>query len=270
MPPARDFGGARSFRFKCLVVASFRGVPFRVQTGAGRPDRGAAVNRRDDAPRQFVLALDHRQSFDRAEFLPGSGNIAALTWIDRWPDWPSNTLALAGPEGAGKSHLAAIWAHAANALTITGNSIEEAAVPDALATGALVIEDLGSTSLAEAALFHLLNLAKEQRAWVLVTARRPPTHWPIVLADLASRLRAMPVVTLTAPDDAMLRGVLVKQFADRQLAVDDGLIGFLAERIERSYAAARNVVAELDHAALALKRPVNRALAGEILGRRSF
>jgi len=114
-------------------------------------------------------------------------------------------------------------------------------------------------------MFHLLNLAREQRAFVLLTARTAPAGWPIALPDLASRLRALPVVTLAAPDDAMLRAVLVKLFADRQLAVDDGLIAYLMVRIERSFAAARRVVAALDREALRRQRPVTRALAYEIL-----
>lgn len=222
----------------------------------------------DLGPRQLVLALDHGQDFDRAEYLSGAGNAAALALIERWPDWPAHAIALSGPEGAGKSHLAAIWASAAGAQTVPARSIERAMVPQALVAGALVIEDAGEGGLDEAALFHLLNLAKEQQAWILITARGVPTGWPIALADLASRLRALPVAVLAAPDDALLRALLVKQFADRQLAVDDALIRYLVERIERSYAAARRVVAELDHAALQQKRPVNRVLAGEILARR--
>jgi chromosomal replication initiation ATPase DnaA len=142
-------------------------------------------------------------------------------------------------------------------------------VPHALATGALVIEDACHRDLDEAAMFHLLNLAREERAYVLLTARDAPTLWPVALPDLASRLRALPAVSLAAPDDALLRAIMVKLFADRQLAVDDALIGYLMTRIERTCAAARAAVAELDHAALRLKRPVNRALAGEILRARA-
>ncbi len=217
------------------------------------------------SPRQLALALGHRESFDREDFLPGPGNEAALALIERWPDWPSQAIALTGPEGAGKSHLAAIWAHAAGGRVISSRAIDSAVVPRALSTGALVIEDAGCGHLDEAALFHLLNLAKEERAYVLVTARSAPAGWPIALRDLASRLRAMPVAMLAPPDDAMLGALLVKLFADRQLAVDEALIAYLVKRIERSFAAARAAVALLDHAALRLKRPVNRALAGAIL-----
>jgi chromosomal replication initiation ATPase DnaA len=219
------------------------------------------------SPRQLALALGHRESFDREDFLPGPGNEAALALIERWPDWPSQAIVLAGPEGAGKSHLAAIWAHAAGGRVISSRAIDATAVPRALSTGALVIEDAGCGRLDEAALFHLLNLAKEERAYVLITARCAPAGWtpPIAICDLASRLRAMPVATLAPPDDAMLGALLVKLFADRQLAVDEALIAYLVKRIERSFAAARAAVALLDHAALRLKRPVNRALAVEIL-----
>jgi chromosomal replication initiation ATPase DnaA len=216
-------------------------------------------------PRQLSLALGHRESFDRADFLCGRGNAAALALIDHWTGWPARALALIGPEGSGKSHLAAMWAETAGARVIAGRSLDAASVPQALATGALAVEDADRCALDEAALFHLLNLAREQSAYLLVTARRPPASWPIRLPDLASRLRALPVATLDAPDDALLAAVLVKLFADRQLAVDERLIDFLVHRIERSFAAAQAAVAELDSEALRLKRPVNRALAAEIM-----
>jgi chromosomal replication initiation ATPase DnaA len=222
----------------------------------------------DPGPRQLAFALDPRENFSREDFLRGPGNAAALDLVESWPNWPARTIALIGPEGSGKSHLAAIWAAAAGGRRLASRALDEAAVPGALSTGALVIErgidDLPDVD--ERAMFHLLNLAQEQRAFLLITARTAPAGWPIGLPDLASRLRALPVVALAAPDDAMLRAVLVKLFADRQLAVDDGLIGYLMVRIERSFAAARAVVAELDREALRRQRPVTRALAGEILG----
>ena len=136
--------------------------------------------------------------------------------------------------------------------------------PAELATGALVVEDLAEGKFDERALFHLLNLVREEDAYLLITARSQPTMWQISVLDLTSRLRALPVVTLSPPDDALLRAVIVKLFADRQLAVEEGLIGYLASRIERSFAAARAAVDALDREALRLKRPVTRALAGEL------
>ena len=222
----------------------------------------------NEIPRQLPLALGFSEKFGREDFLPGPSNAAALALIERWPDWPARTVALIGPEGSGKSHLAAIWAKSAGARSIASHAIAPMTVPTALATGALVIEDLREDAGEDAALFHLLNLAREQGDFVLITARTPPSAWTIRLRDLASRLRAVPIVTLAAPDDALLRAVMVKLFADRQLAVDEGLIGYLATRIERSFAAARAIVAELDREALRQKREVNRGLAAELLRER--
>jgi chromosomal replication initiation ATPase DnaA len=220
-------------------------------------------------PRQLSLALGHRESFDRADFLCGRGNETALALIDHWTEWPARALALTGAEGSGKSHLAAIWAQAAGARVIAARALDAASVPQTLATGALAIEDADRGKLDEAALFHLLNLAREQAAYVLITARRPPASWPTKLPDLASRLRALPTVALDPPDDVLLAAILVKLFADRQLVVDERLIEFLVNRIERSFAAAQAAVAELDSEALRLKRPVSRALAAEIMRGRS-
>lgn len=215
-------------------------------------------------PMQLALALDHAESHAREDFLAGPSNAAALSLIERWPDWPSRTMLLRGPEGSGKSHLAAIWARASGARMLSPRSLDGADVPIALATGALVLENLAEGRFDEAALFHLLNLAREEHAYVLITARSAPSTWRIAVPDLASRLRALPVVALTAPDDALLRAVIVKLFADRQLAVDESLVAYLTTRIERSFAAARAAVDALDREALRLKRPVTRVLAAEL------
>jgi chromosomal replication initiation ATPase DnaA len=174
-------------------------------------------------------------------------------------------MLLVGPEGSGKSHLAAIWAEQAGARSISAHALTPAAVPGALATGALVVEDLRPTDFDERAMFHLLNLAREDEAFVLITGRVPPVAFEVELRDLRSRLRAAPVVPLLPPDDLLFRGLIIKFCADRQLSIDETVVSYLVTRIERSYAAARQAVGLLDTEALRLGRPVTRALAVEVL-----
>ena len=216
------------------------------------------------SPRQLVLALDHATSFAREDFLTGPSNAAAFSLIERWPDWPNSIVALVGPEGSGKSHLAAIWAETAGARVLAAKLLAHGDLPAALATGALVLEDLAFAGLDERPLFHLINLAREEGAYVLITSRSPLASFPVTIRDLASRLRAVPSVTLAAPDDALLRSLIVKLAADRQLAVDDALVRFLVNRIERSFAGARAAVARLDEEAMRQHRPLTRALAAEV------
>jgi len=216
------------------------------------------------APRQLVLALPHAESFAREDFLAGPSNAAALALIERWPDWPAPVMALVGPEGSGKSHLAAIWAEMSGARVVSARRLSEIDLPAAFATGALVVEDLEPGSLDERALFHLLNLAREEGAFVLVTSRLAPAGLKVDIRDLASRLRSLPVVTLEAPDDDLLRAVIVKLAADRQIAADRALVNYLATRIERSFAAARAAVIALDEEAMRRQRPVTRALAAQL------
>jgi chromosomal replication initiation ATPase DnaA len=216
-------------------------------------------------PRQLAFALPHAESLSRDNFLAGPSNAAGVALIDSWPDWPSRIMLLVGPEGSGKSHLAAIWAEQAGARSISAHALTAAAVPGALATGALVVEDLKPSDFDDRALFHLMNLAREDEAYVLITARVPPSAFEIELRDLRSRLRAVPTVSLLPPDDALFRALIVKFCADRQLAVDEAVVSYLATRIERSFAAARQAVELLDSEALRLGRPVTRALAAELL-----
>ncbi len=159
--------------------------------------------------------------------------------------------------------MATIWAAAAGARVVSGRALGETDIPAALATGALVIEDAAAI-MDERALFHLINLAREEGAFLLFTARAAPSLWPLALPDVVSRLRALPVVVLQAPDDAMLRGVIVKLAADRQLQLDEGVVGYIVQHIERSFAAARTAVMALDSEALRQGRPPSRALAAEM------
>jgi chromosomal replication initiation ATPase DnaA len=213
---------------------------------------------------QLVLSLGHAESFAREDFIAGASNSAALKLVDNWPDWPSHAVALAGEEGAGKSHLASIWGQRAGARFLSGRLLDKVNLPTAFSTGALVVEDFAADQVDEVALFHLLNLARETQAYVLFTARAAPATWPVTLPDLVSRLRAMPVVTLSPPDDGLLRALMVKLAADRQLDLDDAVLTYLGHRIERSFASVRDAVFHLDREAMRQQRPVTRALAAEL------
>lgn len=215
-------------------------------------------------PRQLALALSHSESFAREDFLGGPSNATAVSLIERWPDWPDRMMLLVGPRGAGKSHLAAIWAEASGARRVAARSTDAANLPAMFATGALVLEDIAAGRFDEAALFHLINFAREERAFVLMTARETPAAWNITVPDLASRLRVLPVVELAAPDDALLRALIVKLFSDRQLTVEESLVAYLAARIERSFEGVHRAVERLDREALRQQRPVTRALAAEL------
>ncbi len=199
------------------------------------------------------------------DFLVSASNEAAYSVLEAWPDWPDPILLLTGPPSSGKSHCAAIWAARAHAWSLTRAALREEDVPRLVSAGALVVEDCDRVQGHEAALFHLLNLARERRTSVLLTAERAPEHWGLSTADLLSRLRLAPRVAIEEPDDGLLRAVLVKLFVERQLVVDTSVVEFLALRLDRSIAAAREAVERLDRLGLERGRRITRALAGEIM-----
>ena len=216
-------------------------------------------------PRQlaFDLPVDSRHGVE--DFLVGPTNEAAYALIEAWPAWPDAWLRLIGPEGAGKTHLAAIWAKMAHAWTVRAQEVTQENVPHLVSQGALVVEDCDSGRLDEPALFHLMNAIKAKRGSLLLTARSAPDLWQLKVPDLLSRLRLAPHAEIEPPDDALLRAVLVKLFIDRQLIVDTGIIEMLALRMERSFAGASALVDGLDRLSLERGRRVTRALAGEAL-----
>jgi chromosomal replication initiation ATPase DnaA len=217
------------------------------------------------APDQLILDLPHRPALGAEDFLISTSNQAAADIVDRWPDWPHRSVLVVAPAGAGKTHLANVWRLKSGAAAFAAGALGE---PDvARARGALLIEDLHAGVGHERALFHLLNLVREHKLSMLLTSRLPPGELEVSLPDLRSRLRALPLVAISAPDEALLKAVLVKHFADRQLAVEPHVISYIALHMERSMEAAATIVAEIDQRALAAHRKVTRGLAGEVLGR---
>ncbi|MBM1173366.1 DnaA ATPase domain-containing protein [Microvirga arabica] len=219
-----------------------------------------------EAPKQLAFDLPLDPRFGAEDFLVSPSNEQAYGLIESWPDWPDTILLLVGPRGSGKSHLASIWATNAHAWTVDAAAITHDKVPHLVSNGALAIEDMDEAERDEPALFHLLNLAREKKASLLITCETPPDRWGLKTPDLLSRLRLAPSTTLDAPDDALLKAVLVKLFVDRQLVVDTSVVDYIALRIERSLAKASEIVALLDREALSRGRRVSRAIAAEILG----
>jgi chromosomal replication initiation ATPase DnaA len=211
---------------------------------------------------QLPLSLAHPPNYRRDDFVVAPSNAAALALIERWPDWPSPVVTLTGPAGSGKTHLVRIWAAAAAATIVAAAGLGAASLPE---NGPVAVEDVGG-DLAETALFHLVNEVAERGQHLLLTAREPPERWPIALPDLKSRLRLATPAAVGAPDDDLLRRVLVKLFADRQLLVERSVIDYLLNRMDRSFAAAAALVDSLDRAALAEGRRITRALAARFVG----
>lgn len=216
-----------------------------------------------DRPRQLPLDLPVPVSYGRDDYVVGAANRAAFDLLTGSAQ-SAETIVLVGPEGAGKTHLAGLFAAATDARTIAAADLGAVDPFDLAAAGAVVVEDAGP-GLDERALFHLLNAVRQRAGRCLVTTRTPPADWGLRLADLASRLRAATPVELGLPDDALLEALLAKHFGDRQTVVDPAVVAFLARRMERSFAAAARLVAALDRAALAEKSPITRPMAARVL-----
>lgn len=232
------------------------------------------MNEKPVPSQQIPLALPVHSAQAREDLIVSEANRVAVELLDAWPDWPGSVAIIVGPPGSGKSHMARIWAQAAHAPVTMMRELDVSSQP---ATGNHVLEDAGSDAygdsdagsqeIDEEALFHLLNFVRSQRGHCLITSRTPPSDWNLALADLRSRLNAAQYVELGEPDDELLRQVVVKLLADRQLSLEPGVVSYLLTRMERSLAAANAVVSEIDRESLVRRSRITRAIAAAALKR---
>lgn len=216
---------------------------------------------------QLGFDLPARAALGRDDFFVSDANAMALALVDSWPNWAGNKLAIIGPEGSGKTHLAHVWAAQSGARIVDAASLTKDAVPD-LAQSPIAVENvpaIAEDAAAQDALFHLHNLALAEGHSLLVTGISEPKHWGLTLPDLKSRLEGTTTAVLKEPDDALLSILLAKLFVDRQLTPNTETIAYMVKHMDRSFAEARRLVREIDQASLAKKRKVSRALAAEVM-----
>ncbi len=228
------------------------------------------MNNKEDATfAQIPLDLKHRTAYGREDFLISPCNQDAAAWIDKWPEWSAPALILYGPAASGKTHLGAVWATKSKAAILNPDDIVQndaeaiSKISDNLVIrqAHLLIGDRAS----EEKLFHLYNMAKEAKRSLLLTSRAPANGLTFTVPDLSSRLRAAPCIAIQSPDEPLLTALLVKLFRDRQINVSQELIQYIMPRMERSFAAAQDLVIKADKRALAEKRNITIPLIREIL-----
>ncbi len=218
-------------------------------------------------PRQLAFDLNLRPALGDEDFLVAPPNEEAVAWIDRYPDWPSPAVAIVGPPGAGKTHLGRVFMARTEAVAVGIDELTDAVLTLGDAPKAFIddADKIAGDAAAEEGLFHLFNKARSEGGAILLTATDAPARWPLELPDLASRLKTAPAPVIGMPDDALLTALLVKLFADRQLSVSKEVLDYIIPRMERSFAAARSFVGDIDRLALERKKGITVPLAREVL-----
>jgi DnaA regulatory inactivator Hda len=213
----------------------------------------------------FDFPLLNSQSFD--DFAISESNKGAVRHINMWPSWEQHSLLIIGPNSCGKTHLVQSFKNITGGELLEPENLPE--IDDFLTKldkkSPIVIIDDADKTVDETALFHIFNAVKEVDGWLLLTAKNPPQQWQLSLSDLSSRLMAMPQVKIDLPDENLLRAVLIKQFSDRQLLVNDAVINYLTTRMERSFQGVMKLVDLIDKAALKDNKNITIPLARDVI-----
>ncbi|MDE2029462.1 MAG: DNA replication protein [Alphaproteobacteria bacterium] len=216
--------------------------------------------------RQIALPLPHETAMGADDFLVTPCNRDAAKWIAKWPDWPAHGMIVTGAAGSGKTHLLNLWLRRSKGHAIGRDELTSPEMLDPASAYAVDNADgIAGDATAEEGLFHLYNAVKAAKGFLLLTMTRGAGQAEFALPDLRSRLLTLPSAALGAPDDALLEALIVKQFRDRQVTPDVGVVPYLAARIARDAAAIRDLVERIDRASLASGRKISIVLARAIL-----
>lgn len=218
---------------------------------------------------QIPFDLSHRHAYKREDFWVSDSNRTAISWLDKWPEWPAPALIISGPPASGKTHLLQVWRKETAAKELRWQDLADEDIDQLIRdTKAVIIDDISHAigdRAQEEALFHLYNMMRERNGYLLVAADLPPAEWSFLLPDLKSRLLAAPTVAIGSPDDELMAVILTKLFSDRQIFVSQEVVQFILPRIERSFLAVSQLVDKIDRKALAEKRAVTVPLVREII-----
>lgn len=214
---------------------------------------------------QLTFSLPAKEALGREDYFVSTANALAVSAVENWAEWPLGKLVLVGAGGAGKTHLAMVWAKEVGAQFCAAVQLDD---PEAQASGPLVVEDIdaivGDRQL-ETALFHLHNLMAERGHPLLMTSAIAPARAGFDLPDLQSRMAGSALAVIEALDDALLMALVMKMFADRQIALKPKVLAYALPRLPRQYEAVRQFVEQMDARALRDGRPLGKSLVRDVL-----
>ena len=218
--------------------------------------------------KQLPFDFDHRPSLGGDDFLVAPSNQEAVSWIDRWPNWPTPFLILCGPPGCGKTHLCNVFMAITGARLLSPEIVKINALTDLLMSNENFVVDNSNLNrfqdFSEELLFHFYNELSLRGGHMLITSKSNPIDWRFGLADLSSRIKSAQMVVIGDPEDDLIRAVLVKLFSDQQVRVEIDVIDYIVTRMERSLESARNFAEAANELALSQKRGITLALARQV------
>ena len=217
-----------------------------------------------NALNQLLLELDYKTNFNEHDFYLSKSNSNAFNLINRWPDWNKKILNISGEKFSGKSHLANIFKLKSKAFLINGNKIDNSIFKSLKLHESIIIDDFEECN-EEEILYSIFNLIDQDSKYLLINSLKPINEIKFKLPDLGSRSKNCLYVKIENPDDELLFAIILKNFSDRQIKIDEKIINFIISRIDRSYRKIDEFIYKIDELSLKKKKPINLKTIKEIL-----
>ena len=212
---------------------------------------------------QAAFEFEFREAQDRDNYIVGISNLEAVKWIDRYPRWKNRGLIIEGPKDSGKSHLVRVWQKKSNCNILSSEDINKELI-NTKDKKNIAIEDIHLIENYEF-LLHLINYKKEKNLNFLLTSRKNILSQNIHLNDIKSRLLEMPKVLISLPTDEIIKGLICKHMKDKGISVDNKLVLFMLNRIDRSYEGVKTFIERINKISLEKKKKISMTIIKEAL-----
>ena len=215
--------------------------------------------------KQQIIKFDYEENFKNEDYYISKNNKHIFDLLMQWPKWDKNFLNISGEKFSGKTHLMNIFINKFQGIKLEAKSLDNEKIKEIKLNQNIILENLDE-KVDENLVYSLINSIELDNKYLIVTSCKSIVDINFKLIDLRSRTKNFLLYNIPKPDDELIFALLLKNFSDRQISIDEKLINYIIKRIDRSYGKIFDFIYKIDEMSLKKKKSIDLKIIKEVLG----